>query len=69
MAGILPTRRWIITLQRKLEHAIDLADGEIKFELNDGWAWNLGYNKSNTGNLNDLFHDGDNIAVTAGSTR
>jgi hypothetical protein len=46
---------------------IDLVDGEIKFRLNDGWAWNLGYNKNNTGNLNDLFHDGDNIVVTAGN--
>ena len=45
----------------------DLKEGEIKFRLNDGWAWNIGYNKNNTGNLNDLFHDGNNIPVTAGN--
>ncbi len=53
------TGTWSIT--------IDLIAGDIKFRLNNGWAWNLGYNKSNTGNLNDLFHDGNNIAVTAGN--
>ncbi|MFZ2341341.1 MAG: SusE domain-containing protein [Bacteroidales bacterium] len=53
------TGTWSIT--------IDLIAGEIKFRLNDGWAWNLGYNKNNTGNLNDLFHDGNNIAVTPGN--
>jgi len=53
------TGTWSITL--------DLVDGEFKFRLNDGWAWNIGYNKSNTGNLNDLFHDGNNIAITAGN--
>lgn len=53
------TGTWSITL--------NLVDGEIKFRLNNGWAWNLGYNKSNTGNLTDLFHDGDNIVVTAGN--
>ncbi len=53
------TGKWSITL--------NLVDGEIKFRLNNGWAWNLGFNKSNTGNLNDLFHDGNNIAVTAGN--
>lgn len=46
---------------------IDLVAGDIKFRLNDGWAWNLGYNKNNTGNLNDLAQDGDNIPVTAGN--
>lgn len=45
---------------------IDLHDGEIKFRLNDGWAWNLGY-RPNTKNLEDLFHNGDNIAITAGN--
>lgn len=53
------TGTWSITL--------NLIAGEIKFRLNDGWAWNIGYNKSSTGNLNDLTHDGDNIAVTAGN--
>ncbi len=53
------TETWSITL--------DLIAGEIKFRLNDGWAWNIGYNKNNTGNLNDLFHDGNNIPVTAGN--
>lgn len=53
------TGTWSITL--------NLVDGEIKFRLNDGWAWNIGYNKSNTGNLNDLTHDGDNIVVAAGN--
>ena len=53
------TGTWSIT--------VDLVAGDIKFRLNDGWAWNLGYNKNNTGNLNDLFHDGNNIPVTAGN--
>jgi hypothetical protein len=53
------TGTWSIT--------IDLVEGEIKFRLNDGWAWNLGYNKNNTGILTDLFHDGDNIKVTPGN--
>lgn len=44
----------------------NLIDGEIKFRLNDGWAWNLGYRPGNK-NLDDLFHNGDNIAVTAGN--
>lgn len=44
---------------------VNLVVGEIKFRLNDGWAWNLGYNKNNTGKLNDLFHDGNNIAIDA----
>lgn len=48
------TGTWSIT--------IDLIDGEIKFRLNNGWAWNLG--GSDPGNL---VHDGDNIAVTAGN--
>lgn len=42
---------------------ITLVDGEIKFRLNDGWAWNLGWNKAKDG----LTHNGDNIAVTAGN--
>ena len=45
---------------------ITLVDGEIKFRLNDGWAWNLGYRPGGK-NLEDLFHNGDNIAVTAGN--
>jgi hypothetical protein len=53
------TGTWSIT--------VTLVAGEIKFRLNNGWAWNLGYNKNNTGNLNDLFHDGNNITVTAGN--
>lgn len=44
---------WNITL--------DLIDGEIKFRLNDGWAWNLG------GTPDNLTHNGANIAVTAGN--
>lgn len=44
---------------------VNLVVGEIKFRLNDGWAWNLGFNKNNTGNYNDLFHDGNNIPIAA----
>lgn len=40
---------------------IDLVDGEIKFRLNDGWAWNLG------GTTDNLTQGGDNIPVTAGN--
>lgn len=40
-----------------------LKDGEFKFRLNDGWAWNLGYNSAKTG----LTHNGDNIPATAGN--
>jgi len=47
------TGTWYIT--------IDLIDGEIKFRLNDGWAWNLG------GTPDDLTQGGDNIAVSAGN--
>ncbi len=47
------TGTWIITT--------DLIDGEIKFRLNDGWAWNLGGTKDN------LTQGGANIAVTAGN--
>ncbi len=43
-----------------------LVAGDIKFRLNDGWSWNIGYNKANTGKLDDLFHDGNNITVEAG---
>lgn len=52
------TGTWSITL--------DLVDGEIKFRLNDAWAWNIGYRPGGT-NLSDLFHNGDNIQVTAGN--
>jgi starch-binding outer membrane protein SusE/F len=38
-----------------------LIDGEIKFRLNDGWAWNLG------GTPNNLTQGGANLAVTAGT--
>ncbi len=47
------TDTWYIT--------IDLVDGDIKFRLNDGWAWNLG------GTPDNLTHDGANITVTAGN--
>ncbi len=40
--------------------SITLIDGEIKFRLNDGWAWNLG------GTTDKLVVDGGNLAVTAG---
>jgi len=46
---------------------ITLVAGDIKFRLNDGWAWNLGYNPANTGKLTDLFHNGDNIPVQPGT--
>jgi starch-binding outer membrane protein SusE/F len=36
---------------------IDLVVGEIKFRLNDGWAWNLG------GTPDNLVHNGDNIPI------
>ena len=39
---------------------VTLVDGDIKFRLNDGWAWNLG------GTTTKLTHNGDNITVTAG---
>lgn len=52
------TGSWSITL--------NLVDGEIKFRLNDAWAWNLGYRPGGT-DPTDLFHNGDNIAVTAGN--
>ena len=47
------TGTWSITL--------DLVDGEFKFRLNDGWAWNLG------GTEDNLVHNGDNVAATAGN--
>ena len=40
---------------------VDLIDGEFKFRLNDGWAWNLG------GTTDNLTQGGSNIAVTAGN--
>lgn len=40
---------------------VDLVDGEIKFRLNDGWAWNLG------GTADKLEHNGANLKVTAGN--
>ncbi len=40
---------------------IDLKAGDIKFRLNDGWAWNLG------GTTAKLVHNGDNITVAAGN--
>lgn len=47
------TGNWEITL--------NLVDGDIKFRLNDGWAWNLG------GTPDKLTVDGSNIPVTAGN--
>lgn len=44
---------WKITLT--------LVNGEFKFRLNDGWAWNLG------GTPDNLTQGGDNIAVSAGN--
>ncbi len=52
------TGSWSIT--------IDLVDGEIKFRLNDGWAWNLGFRSGGTDPA-DLYHDGANIPVSAGN--
>jgi hypothetical protein len=43
---------------------IDLVVGQIKFRMNDGWSWNLGYNASNH-SLNDLVYNGDNIDITS----
>lgn len=40
---------------------ITLKAGDIKFRLNDGWAWNMG------GTPDKLTHDGANIAVAAGN--
>lgn len=40
-----------------------LVDGEFKFRYDDAWGWNLGWNSGKTG----LTHNGDNIAVTAGT--
>ncbi|MFO7756121.1 MAG: SusF/SusE family outer membrane protein [Bacteroidales bacterium] len=37
---------------------VDLVVGEIKFRLNDGWAWNLG------GTEDELYHDGPNIQIS-----
>ena len=45
----------------KWEITIELVDGDIKFRLNDGWAWNLG------GTPDKLTVDGPNIPVTAGN--
>lgn len=44
---------WKITL--------NLVAGEIKFRLNDGWAWNLG------GTPDNLTQGGSNLVVTAGN--
>ena len=43
-----------------------LVAGDIKFRLNDGWAWNLGYYPG-TKDLTNLFHNGDNITVEPGT--
>lgn len=40
---------------------LTLTDGEIKFRANDGWDINLG------GSVDNLFHNGDNLSVTAGT--
>jgi hypothetical protein len=47
------TDTWYITT--------DVIDGEIKFRLNDGWAWNLG------GTAEKLEHNGPNLPITAGN--
>jgi len=47
------TGTWSIT--------INLIDGDIKFRLNNAWAWNLG------GTPDNLTHDGPNIPLTAGN--
>lgn len=52
------TGTWSIT--------ITLVEGEMKFRLNNAWAWNLGYRPGGT-DLTDLFHNGDNIKVTPGN--
>jgi hypothetical protein len=39
----------------------DLKAGDIKFRLNDAWAWNLG------GTTDKLVHNGSNITVDAGN--
>lgn len=52
------TGTWSIT--------VTLVEGEMKFRLNNGWAWNLGYRPGGT-DLTDLFHNGDNIKVTPGN--
>jgi starch-binding outer membrane protein SusE/F len=49
----LNTGNWIITTT--------LATGDLKFRLNDSWDWNLGGTPSN------LSHNGNNIAVAAGT--
>ncbi|MDI3527545.1 MAG: starch-binding outer membrane protein SusE/F [Tenuifilum sp.] len=46
------------------EVTTDLAQGEIKFRKNDGWAWNLGLD----GNDGKLKHDGPNIPVPDAGT-
>lgn len=46
---------------------VTLIAGQIKFRLNDGWAWNLGYNRDNPDKLDDLFHDGIDITVEPGT--
>jgi starch-binding outer membrane protein SusE/F len=45
---------------------VTLVAGDIKFRLNDGWAWNLGYYPG-TKDLTNLFHNGDNITVEPGT--
>ncbi|WP_010424700.1 SusE domain-containing protein [Anaerophaga thermohalophila] len=47
------TGTWVLTT--------DLADGYIKFRMNDDWGWNLG------GTEDDLFKDGPDIPVSAGN--
>jgi starch-binding outer membrane protein SusE/F len=47
------TATWKIT--------IDLIAGDIKFRVNDGWAWNLG------GTTDKLTVDGSNITLAAGN--
>ena len=40
---------------------VTLVAGDIKFRLNDAWAWNLG------GTTDNLTHNGSNITVAAGN--
>nr|WP_320120271.1 SusE domain-containing protein [uncultured Marinifilum sp.] len=49
----LADRTWDIT--------IDLTDGNFKFRLNDGWAWNLGGNGTADGSADN--YDDDNMTV------
>ena len=49
------TGTWSITL--------DLVVGQIKFRMNDGWSWNLGYGSDNS--LKNLVQGGANIDIAS----